>query len=398
MTVPKKALIFFLAILIFSFSAAANVKSHFERGMAAFDRGAYSEAKKEFKASLKENPQSTEYRFYYALALYYTDDLKEARAEFKKISEESTYPDWRKAANSYIEAMDLGIFAPMPEKDIEGYLIIAFDNDDNITYGPTVVAGGQDNRSSSQLSVTYKPLFASFRPLSLSINANGSIYDKNTNYNMYGAGLDMALNVPLIWDSYGTLSYGSINRYLKYDLYYLSDYIEGRITFNPLPGILSDTSLYLGGANNLYKISTYEGYDGYETRFGLRQDLNSYLFVQYDYKASLTRQDDFSNRADEYSIGATIPFPLFHRLYITGKYTNKNFLYGDSISIDKKEVRHDNSSVFDLLFSRDLMRGLTLGLRYIYTKYFSSLDSDNTALGYGSYVDHVVSVSIYYKF
>jgi len=395
MRITKNTILAALILLFFSFAAFAQSVSHFDAGMEAFDKNKYSEAVKEFKLSLDEYPDSIESRFYYALALYYTDKFDEARDEFKKIAIKTKDSPWGKSALSYIEAIDLGIYAPVPENDFAGYLTVSYDSDDNITYNPVLVAEGGDNRTYGQLSLSYKPTIFSSKPLSISCNSYGSMYYKNTNNNEYGGGSDASLYVPFFLGSFLTFSAGGLSDYLKYDPYYTGSYDECRLTFNLFGESLAWTSIYGGSSNTLYRSSAYEGYDCYDSKIGIRQNLNALMYVEYLNKLSDTRGEDFAYRSDEYSIGALAPFPWQHKLSIAVKYMNKFFLYEDSIGNDH---RHDTSYTFDILISRDLIKCLTFGLRYTFTAYSSNLMKDESALGYGSYLDHVLSLSFSYKF
>jgi len=395
MRVAKTAIPALIILFLFSAAAFAQTLSHFDVGMGAFNKNKYGEAAKEFKMSLEEAPGSIEFRFYYALALYYDDKLDEAKLEFSKVAEKAKDSPWGKSAMSYIEAIDLGIYAPAPENDFGGSLNLSYDSDDNITYNPVLVAEGGDNRTYGQLYLSYKPTIFSSKPLSISCNGYGSMYYKNTNNNEYGGGADASLFVPFFWGSFLTLSGGSLSDYLKYDPYYTGSYDECRLTFNVFGESLAWTSIYGGNANTLYRSSTYEGYDCYDSKIGIRQNLGALIYVEYLHKLSDTRGEDFAYRSDEYSIGALAPFPGQCKLSIIAKYTNKLFLYEDPIALD---LRHDSSYIFDILISRDFLDCLNFGLRYSFTNYTSNLLKDETALGYGSYQDHILSLSFSYRF
>ena len=395
MHIAKKAVAFWILLFVFSLAALAQSVSHFDAGMEAFNKNKYGEAVKEFKLSLDEYPDSIESRFYYALALYYTDKFDEARDEFNKVAEKTKDSPWGKSALSYIEAIDLGIYAPVPENDLGGALNISYDSDDNITYNPVLVAEGGDNRTYGQFSLVYKPTIFSSKPFSISCNTYGSMYYKNTGNNEYGGGGDASLFVPFYWGSFLTLSAGSMSDYLKYDPYYTGSYDECRLTFNLFSEGLSWTSIYGGSANTLYRSSTYEGYDCYDSKVGIRQNLGALIYVEYQTKLSDTRGDDFAYRSDEYSIGALAPFLWQCKLSIIAKNMNKLFLNEDSIG---KDHRHDTSYSFDILVSRDIIKSISFGFRYTYTAYSSNLLKDESALGYGSYMDHVLSLSFSYKF
>jgi len=370
-------------------------KSHFDSGMELFNKNEYSKALDEFKASYKEDPASIESHFYYALALYYCDRFKEARSEFKEIYDKGKGDQWGMASKSYMDSIDMGYFAPYPERDFEGLMTLSFENDDNTTYGPSVAAGKADIRSMALLSLTYKPLIYSFRPLLLSYNLFGSIYDKNTAFNMYGGGPNISLSLPLPFESIISMLYGSDGYNLKGDPYYVSDYTEANYAINFPAGSPSWTSFYLDGANNKYKIASYEVYDGRESKFGVRHDMNAMTYMQYEYRASITRGDDFSCRSHEYSMGETIFFPYFHKLSMVLRYMLKGFLFDDSLA---RERRNDTSFGMDFSVTKDMSRYLNLEIKYAYTNYVSNLESSNSALGYGSYIDHVLSLLISYKF
>ena len=395
MRIAKNAAAASIFLVIFSLVVFAQSLSHFDAGMEAFNKNKYGEAVKEFKLSLDEDPDSIGYRFYYALALYYTDKLDAAREEFNKVAEKAKDSPWGKTALSYIEAIDLGIYAPVPENDLGGYLNISYDSDDNITYNPVLVAEGGDNRTFGQLTLSYKPTIFSSKLLSISCNSYGSMYYKNTNYNEYGGGGDASLFLPFFWGSFLTLSGGSLSDYLKYDPYYAGSYDECRLTFNVFGESLAWTSIYGGSSNTLYRSSTYEGYDCYDSKIGIRQNLGALIYVEYLNKLSDTRGEDFAYRSEEYSIGALAPFPWQCKLSIVVKNMNKLFLNEDSIGKDR---RHDTSYSFDIMISRDIIKSLTFGLRYTYTAYSSNLLKDESALGYGSYMDHLLSLSFSYKF
>jgi len=395
MRITKNTILAALILFFFSFSAFAQSLSHFDAGMEAFNKNKYGEAVKEFKLSVDEDPDSIGSRFYYALALYYTDKLDAARDEFKKVAEKAKDSPWGLSASSYIEAIDLSIYAPAPENDFGGNLNLSYDSDDNITYNPVLVAEGGDNRTYGQFSLVYKPTIFSSKPFSISCNTFGSMYYKNTNNNEYGGGSDASLYVPFFLGSFLTLSGGGLSDYLKYDPYYTGSYDECRLTLNVFGESLAWTSIYGGSSNTFYSSSPYEGYDCYDSKIGIRQNLNALMYVEYLNKLSDTRGEDFAYRSDEYSIGALAPFPWQHKLSMVVKYMNKFFLYEDSIG---KDHRHDTSYSFDILISRDLIKCLTFGLRYTFTAYSSNLMKDESALGYGSYMDHVLSLSFSYKF
>jgi tetratricopeptide (TPR) repeat protein len=395
MRIAKNAITASIILFFFSFAAFAQSLSHFDAGMEAFNKNKYSEAVKEFKLAVDEDPDSIGSRFYYALALYYTDKLDVARDEFRKIAEKAKDSPWGKSAMSYIEAIDLGIYAPAPENDFGGYLNLSYDSNDNMTYNPVLVAEGGDNRTYGQISLVYKPTILSSKPFSISCNTFGSMYYKNTDYNEYGGGTDASLYLPFFLGSFLTFSGGGLSDYLKYDPYYTSSYDELRLTFNVFGESLAWTSLYGGSSNTFYMSSTYEVFDSYDSKIGIRQNLNALMYVEYLNKLSDTRGGDFAYRSDEYSIGAVAPFPGYHKLTFTVKYMNKFFLYEDSIG---KEHRHDTSYTFDMLISRNLIKNLSFGLRYSITAYLSNLLKDESALGYGSYLDHILSLSFSYKF
>ncbi|MFH1710363.1 MAG: hypothetical protein ABH860_04745 [bacterium] len=391
----RKVILTTLILLCFSFAVFAQSLSHFNAGMEAFDNNKYGEAVKEFKLSLEEDPDSIESRYYYAISLYYKDEFEGAKSEFKKVAEKANDSPWGRSALSYMEAIDLGVYAPSPEKDFGGYFLLTYDSDDNTAYNQAIVADGQDNRSSTQLSLVYKPVVLSSRPVAISLNSFGSTYYKNTDYNEYGGSADASFYVPFLWGSSFTLSCGSGLDYLKYDQYYTNDYAEGRFIFNLFGESPAWTSIYGGGSDIFYKLASYEVYDSRDSKFGIRQNLNSFVYFEYLNRFSDTRSDDFAYRSDEYSIGTVMPLPFYFKLSTVARYMNKFFLYEDSIG---RESRYDTSSSLDLLLSRDIIKGLTLGLKYAVMLYSSNLDSDETALGYGSYVDHVLSLSFSYRF
>lgn len=373
----------------------AQPKSHFDSGIEEFKSDRYGAALKEFGAACQEDPNSVECRFYHALTLYYMDNMKEARAEFNMVAEKEKGSQWGIAARSYADSIDQGYFAPLPEKDFDGYINLSYETDDNVAYSPSLIAGKADNKSSALVSVSYDPLMFSLRPLSFSFSAYGLMYDKNTSYNLYGSSSDVLFRLPMPLESFATFSYGSGNYTMKNDPYYSADYIDARYTINAPAGSQTWTSIYVGGTNSLYKIDAYKGYDGYESRVGIRHDLNAMTYLQYDIKRSDTRSSDFVNIADEYSLGETINFPFFHKILAILKYTNKFYKYDDSIAND---LRHDTSFGIDLIITKDITRYVSLGIKYIYTNNTSNLDSTSTALGYGSYINHVLSLSISYKF
>jgi len=388
-----------LILSILSITTMAQIGSqfgpHFDSGMENFEKARYSTALQEFGSACRDNPDRVECRFYYALAMYYTDKLKEARSEFNKIAIEEKGSQWGIAARSYVEAIDNGYFAPLPGKDFNGYINLLYETDDNVTFAPSLVAEKADNKSSASVSVSYNPLIFSLRPLSFSYNVYGLWYDKNSNYDLNGSSSGVLFRLPLPLQSFATFSYGSGYYYLKNDPYYAADYIDARYTINAPAGSAAWTSIYVGGTNGRYKIASYVGYDGYESRIGVRQDLNAMTYLQYDLKSSDTRRDDFANMSSEYSLGQTIHFPYFHRLSAVIKYMDKLFEHDDLIA---NELRHDTSFGIDLSVTKDLTRYLGLEVKYDYTNYTSNLASDSTSLGYGSYVNHVLSLSISYKF
>jgi hypothetical protein len=221
------------------------------------------------------------------------------------------------------------------------------------------------------------------------------MYYKNTNNNEYGGNADASLYIPFFWGSFLTFSGGGLSDYLKYDPYYTGSYDECRLTFNIFGESLAWTSIYGGSSNIFYRSSTYEGFDSYDSKIGIRQNLSALIYVEYLHKLSDTRSEDFVYASDEYSIGAVAPFPFYHKLSIIAKYMNKLFLYEDSIALDN---RHDSSYTFDVYLSKDLLEYLNYGLRYTFTAYTSNLLKDQTALGYGSYMDHILSLSFSYRF
>jgi hypothetical protein len=369
--------------------------THFDTGMVAFEKENYNEAAQEFSISLTEDQDNIGSRFYYALALYYSDKLSESRSEFVKVAQKAKDSPWGQSALSYVEAIDLGMFAPLPEKDFEGYFNLAYDSDDNVNLSPSFVAEGTDTRTSSQLSLVYKPTLFSYKPVSFSINGYGSQYYKNTSYNSSGGSTDISLYTPFILDSFFSMYYGSGINYLKYDPYYISDYYEGRLTLNFFSDSLAWTSVYYSGSKDLYRMTTYEPFDASNRTVGIRQNLNSLMYLQYENKALITRGDDYAYRSDEFSLSATAPFMFLHKFTITGTYINKNFIYDDSLA---KQIRHDTAWVIDLNVIKDITRYLAFSLKYLITNNTSTLDKTQTALGYGSYLEHVVSLSFSYKF
>jgi len=388
----------FLLIIIMTLLttiAIADTKSHMDIGMGLFNQGSYSDALGEFEVAFNESPDSVDAHFYYALALYYCDKLEQSRAEFRKIAKKEKDSPWGKASLQFIEAIDLNITAPEKEDDFDGVFILSYDSDDNITYNPSLVAEGGDTKTSAQMNITYKPVLLSYRPISFSLNPYAINYYRNPNYNMYGGSGDIVIYSPNFNGTYASLSYGSGTYYQKYDKYYLTDYIEARYNLNliGLPGTW--TTVYTGGTNNVYQMASYEAYDSYDSKVGIRQNLNLLMHVQYEGKFSRTRSDDYANHSNEFEIGAYAPFPYFHKLFITGKYINKQFLYDDSIG---KDLRQDSSYIFDMYFSKEYIDSVTLGLRYTFTNYTSNLDKTQTALGYGSYQDRILSLSISYDF
>lgn len=391
----KDFVLHLMILLILSVTVLAQTISHFDSGLDEFKNERYGPALKQFEVACQDNPHSVECRFYYALSLYYTDRLKEARSEFSKIVDDQKGSQWGIAARSYMDAIDMGYFAPLPEKDFDGYINLSYETDDNVAYSPFLIAAKADNKSSALLSVSYDPLIFSLRPLSFSCNLYGLIYDKNTNYNLDGGSSDVLFRLPLPMNSYATFSYGSGNYFLKNESYYSADYLDARYTINLPAGSQSWTSIYAGGTNSVYKIASYEGYDGYESRVGIRHDLNAMTYIQYDLKLLDTRSSNFANIANEISLGETFYFPFFHRLYTVIRYTNKPFKYDDSIAND---LRHDTSFGIDIFIAKDITRYINLGIKYVYTNNTSNLENTNTALGYGSYIDHVLSLSISYKF
>lgn len=391
----KYLLLILTGLVIFSSASIAQPGSHFDVGLQEFMSIDYLNALHEFELGCEDNPKSIECRFYHALSLYYLDRTNEARKEFQAIADEEKGSQWGLAAASYVYVIDLGYFAPLPEKDFNGCLNLSYETDDNITYSPFLVAAKADNKSSSLLSVSYNPLIFSHRPLSISYNAYGLLYDRNSSYDVYGGSLDIQYRHALPWESFATFLYDCGNYYLNLAPYYSVDYIEARYSINLPAASQSWTSLYIGGTNNFYKTDAYKGYNGYESKTGIRYDLSATTYFQYEMRMSATQSNDFANIADEYSLGETVIFPFFHRLYTVIKYTNKFFKYDDSIA---NELRHDSAFGINLSLSKDISRYWNLVFKYSYTNYTSNLGGANSALGYGSYKDHVLSLSILYKF
>jgi len=395
MRIEKNTVLASLILILFSHAAFAQSPARFDSGMQVFNKANYGQAIKEFQAALEENPDSVESRFYYALSLYYDYRLDESRAEFSKVAEKYKDSPWGRSALSFIQAIDLGFYAPAPEKDLSGYLNISYDTDDNIAYNQIQVAEGEDTRTSGMLSLSYKPTIFSYKPISISCNSYGTMYYKNTDNNEYGGGGDASLYLPLLWGTFFSVSGGSVSDYLKYDPYYTSGYDEGRLTFNLFGENLAWTSIYGGSTNIYYASSAYEGYDSHDSRIGIRQNLNALIYLECQHKYSDTRSDNYAYMSDEYSIGATAPFILYSKFFVLVKYMNKLFLNDDPVGHDQ---RHDTSYSFDINVTKNIFKYLTLGLRYNYTMYESNLRKDQSVLGYGSYNDHILSLSISYVF
>ena len=179
------------------------------------------------------------------------------------------------------------------------------------------------------------------------------------------------------------------------DPYFTDDYVASSISFKVFSGEQAWTTIYLNGANVLYTDPSYEAYNSYDTNFGIRQSLNRVIYVQYDHRFSDANSSDYVSKSDEYMFGATIPLPGMHKLYISQKYINKHYINIDSVGLSR---RHDTAYVYDFYGTREIIRGLSVGLRYTKTNYSSNLDKTQTALSYGSYLGSVFSLSISYKF
>ncbi len=383
-----------LIILIFPICSYAQ-SLHYDAGMQALNNSRYVDAVNELKTAVYEDPNNIEYRFYYAVALYHSDKMTESRSEFGMIAQAAKDSPWGAAAMSYIEAIDLGIYAPQPEKDLEGSLSVAYEDDDNITYSPALVADGADNRSTGRLLISYKPALYSYKPMLLSCSGFTSTYSKNGKYNEDGGSADIALYAPVILGSYLSFSYGKAQVRLKSKPYYTSDYSDVRLTFNAFGDRIAWTSVYLGANTTYYDPSSYEAYDSHNPSFGIKQYLNSLTYLQYESILSDTRADALASRSDEFSMSFLVPFPFMSKLSILQKAVNKSFLNNDPIG---DSIRRDNAYILDLTFTKVIKRNFSTDVRYMFTNYRSTLDHDETALGYGSYIDHVLSLSFSCRF
>jgi len=393
----NRLLIVIFLIFLLSAAVTAETRSDFDLGMDAFNNGKYDLAVEKYKAALDSNPDELGYRYYYALALYYVGKMEDSRSEFQKVIAEGDDSAWAKTALFYVKDIDCGICAPRSEKDLEGSFVFMFENNDNVAYTPFFLEEAWDNRISAQLSGTYKPYLFSYRPVSVTINTYKSNYERNKIYDEYGGTGNISLNLPPIFRTFLTFTVGKGSYYQAYAPYFTSDYFEGALTFNMLPEARTWTTVYIGSSTNLYQNPSYEalGYDSNNANFGVRQNLNALMYVQYDNKRTSTKNDDYDNLSDEYSVGAAIPLPFFFKLFISETLINKGYLNYDSIGLKK---RRDTSYVFDFYLSREFWRALTLGTRITVTNNTCNLDKSQTALGYGSYVGHVFSVSMTYIF
>lgn len=385
------------AFLLTAGSSYAQTSQSFNLGMDALNNARYSQAVKDFKAALDENPDDIGYRFYYALALYYSGDLNGAKLEFQKIVKDSGSSSWGKTSAAYIKYIDFGIHAPKPQNDIKGSLTLLYESNDNMAYTPYLIEGGWDKKSFAQISTTFQPMMFSSRPLSFTLNGFGSAYDINKSYNEYGGSGDMTLNIPLFFGTLMTLSLGRENYYQTQEAaaYYTNDFSDALLVFNLFPELQTWTSVFAGRSYLAYSDVSFEGYSGDNWVYGIRQNLNMLTYIEYNNKNSKTKSTDYTYISDEYSVGATIPMPHLFKLFISEKFINKGFLYPDSIGGKK---RHDTAYIFDFFLSRQWDQCLTLGARYTYTNYSSNLDKAHTALSYGSYTGHVFSISLAWDF
>ncbi|MFC1767670.1 tetratricopeptide repeat protein [Candidatus Margulisiibacteriota bacterium] len=392
----KKIIVFLLVTLCLSAFAHAQIKTDFDYGMEAFEEGNYERATKDFKTAFKKNPEEIGFRFYYALALYYSGRMKEAEQEFKKVVDHNPASPWAKSAKAYLKNIYLGIEAPEPENDFGGYLSFSYDNDDNIAYSAFAMADGYDNRLSTNFLIAYKPSIYSYKPISFSFSTLKTSYEKNTAYNDHGWGSGISLNIPLPASTFATLTYDNKRYFQDPDAaYFNTDDLETGLMFKVFPGDPQWTTIYIGNTNTLYQNPTYEAYNSFDTKFGIRQQLSTVVYVQYEGKASHAKDPDYENVSDEYTIGAFIPLPYFHKLYISQTYINKHFAYNDSVGGRR---RQDSMYIYDFYGYREYFDDFTLGLRYTITNNTSNLDKSQTALSYGSYVGNVLSLLISYNF
>lgn len=369
--------------------------SHFQEGLSAFDEKNYELAAIEFKASIDNDNSGTSGKFYYAACLYFLGRDNEAKELFLEIYRSERFSEWGASSASYIEAIELGIPAPEPEKDLMAYINLTCDSEDNITYDPIDIAGGEDTRTTGQLYVSYRPVIFGSRYLGISLNSYAAQYQKNSKYDLAGTSGDISFNSSLFEGSYFSCTWGKGVFTQKMSPYYNNDYLDARVMVSQNNGA-SWTSLYVNGSQSIYDTSTYEGYDGITSSVGIRQDLNPLMYILYEKRSYIARVSDFSNRSDEIEVGATSPAPFACKLTITARLVNKLYLYGDPLS-PFDDARHDTSNTFDILLSREIIKNLTVGLKYTSILLRSNLEKTESSLGYGSYDDHIVSLSLSYK-
>jgi hypothetical protein len=376
-------------------TSSLETTSHYMQGLHAFDEKNYELASVEFKASIDNEKAGTPGKFYYAACLYYLGRYQEAKEIFLSIYNSDRFSEWGSSASTFIESIDLGIPAPEQEKDLMAYINVAYDSEDNISYNALHAVSGADTRTSYQLYGAYKPRVSDRSHAGFSLNAYSAQYGKNTKYNMSGTSGDISMNTKLVEGAYFSLTWGTGAYDMNSSSYCKVNYMDSRVMFSQNNGA-SWTTIYLNGSNNSYGTVSYEGLDGPVSTVGIRQDLNPLMYVLYEKKASITRISDYSNRSDEIEVGATSPAPFSCKLSVSARLINKLYLDDDPLS-PTGDVRHDTSNTFNLLLSRELISNLILGVKYTSLISNSNLDKLESTLGYGSYSDHVISLSLSYK-